>query len=107
MTTRTPIKRGSKPRITPEALEAYRHALNLYNNPKVDDWKEDGGCRRQYLEARSDLQSLVGLDGSDANILDTIGADEVPQCFLIWKDYAASWPQAVEIRRELGRLSQQ
>ena len=60
-------------------------------------------CRRAYLDACSDLQSLVGLDPSEANVLDTIGADEVPECFLVWKDYAASWPKAVEIRRELER----
>jgi len=106
-TTRRPIARNRKPRITPEAIEAYRRALKLYNHPKVDEWEEDGGCHREYLNALGDLQSLVGLDGSEANVLDTIGADTVPQRFLVWKDLAASWPKAVEIRRELERLSEQ
>ena len=39
----------------------------------------------------------------EAQVLDTIGADEVPECFLCWADYAATWPKAVEIRRDLER----
>jgi hypothetical protein len=103
-TTRKPIARYRKPRITPEAIEAYRRALKLHNDPKVDEWEEDGGCHREYLNACSDLQSLLGHDDSEAELLDTIGADEVPQSFLVWPDFAASWPKAVEIRQELERL---
>jgi hypothetical protein len=29
------------------------------------------------------------LDSSEAQVLGTIGAHRVPECFLVWKDFAA------------------
>jgi hypothetical protein len=84
-------------------IAAYQLALKLNNDPKVDEWETDGGCHREYLDACSDLQILLGRLGWEAQVLDTIGADEVPECFLSWPDYAATWPKAVEIRQELER----
>jgi hypothetical protein len=104
-TTRTPIKRGKKIRITPEVLEAYKLARKLHDASDVDEWgQRSDECRA----ASNELQRLLGLeDGWDVPVLDTVGADEVPECFLKWADYAATWPKAVELRRELERLSQQ
>ena len=72
-TTRTPISRSKKARITPEVIAAYRYALKLHNNPKVDEWEADGGCHREYLEAGYELGRVLGRESADEQILDTIG----------------------------------
>ena len=101
-TNRTLINRRRKPRITEETVAAYQHALKLHRDPKHNNLKSYDSSR-EYLDACSELHSLLGLLPYEAQVLDTIGADEVPECFLCWADYAATWPKAVEIRRDLER----
>lgn len=94
-----------KARITPEAIAAYQHALKLHNNPKaVDVWEEDGGRRREYLDACSELQCLLGRGLGDEHVLDTLGFDELPTelPYKPWDD--ESWKEAFAIRLELERL---
>ena len=62
-TTRTPIPRNKRLRITPEAVEAYKRAKQLYIASDVDEW----GLRSDECRAASnDLQRILGLeDGWD------------------------------------------
>lgn len=105
-TTRTPISRSKNVRITPEVIAAYRYALKLRNNPKIDEWEADGGCHREYLEARYELGRLLGRVSADEQILDTIGQDDpedVPTRICApWN--VESWKEAIAIRHELERL---
>ena len=101
-TTRTPINCRKKAGITPEAVAAYQYALKLHNDPKHNNPKTYD-YSREYLDATSDLQILLGRLPWETQVLDTIGADEVSECFLSWSDFAATWPKAVEIRQELER----
>jgi hypothetical protein len=108
VTTRTPIKRGKHARITPEVIEAYRHARALHNNPKArEEWESEGGRRREYLDTCSLLHDLLGRQTWDEQILDTIGQDDIED--VPTGAYAPfdipSWKEAVTIRLELERLS--
>jgi hypothetical protein len=104
-TTRTPIKRGRKLRITPEAIEAYKFARKLYDTSKVDEW----GLRSDQCRAAcSDLHTVLGRNACDRDIMDTIGLEEMPtvipyDCWWVQED----WDEAIAIRRELERLCEQ
>src|SRR5215216_3933826 len=97
-TTRKPISRNRRIRITPEALEAYKRARKLYDASKVDEW---GQLSDQCRTACSELHALLGRTACDLDIMDTIGFDELPTelPYRPWND--DDWLDSFAIRLEL------
>ncbi len=61
VTTRTP--KGRPPRggqITPEAIELFRRGLQIQERGLDEEWEEDGGRRREYLDLSSALAAALG-----------------------------------------------
>jgi hypothetical protein len=103
-TTRTPIRRGKRIKITPEVIAAYRRALKLTRDPKHCDHK-DYEYSREYYDACGELHELLGRDPGDTQVLDTLGFDKLPT-ELPYKPWCVeSWEEAFVIRLELERLS--
>ena len=104
-TTRTPINRSKKSRITPEVIAAYKRALALHNDPKHCDDKAYE-YSREYYDACYELQCLLGRESGDEQILHTIGDDDINEVptgiYAPWD--VESWKEAVVIRLELERL---
>jgi hypothetical protein len=106
-TNRRLIRRDKKRTITPEAIAAYQVALKLHNDPKSEEYEEDGkgGRRREYYAACDRLQSLLGREGWEEQILDTIGTDDPnkPPTGIFAPFDIASCKDAVLIRLELEK----
>jgi hypothetical protein len=105
VTNRTPRIHGRKLRINPEVIAAFEHARELHNDPKKsEEWESEGGLRREYLDARGELESLLGRELPAEYVIDTIGQEEVGTgIYAPWD--VESWKEAVAIRRELERLA--
>jgi hypothetical protein len=99
-TRRTPIGRHARSRITPQAAALFRLCLEIQETGCDQFLEEDGGRRREFLDAHSDLGRLLGLAPWEASPLDVPDEGPCP-----WAGsgncYAASWPQAQEIRAAL------
>jgi hypothetical protein len=96
-TKRTPRGRPpSKPPITPAAIAAFRRAEEIYNAEQEEAWEEDGGRRREYLDAHCELQLELRLRPWETSPLDLDEDLQRP-------DYenAADWNKALTLRRAL------
>lgn len=107
-TTRTPIKRKTRGgHITPQVITAYRRAVALLNDPKSDEYEEDGqgGRKREYYAACSQLDALLGCDliCGGVGVFDTIG-DDTGEKYHGWGT-AEDWKAAIELRLEIERAS--
>ncbi|MDE5440524.1 hypothetical protein GWG65_03475 [Bradyrhizobium sp. CSA207] len=98
-TTRTPINRGRKLRITPEILEAYKRARKLYDTSKIDEW---GLLSDQCRAACGYLHVLLGRTACDLDIFDTIGCEAEGRS---WNEKPEQFADALAVRRELERLA--
>jgi hypothetical protein len=105
-TNRTPINRGTKSRITPEALTAYKRARALYDKPIPADPEARDQQQRAYLEACVALHHLLGRALWLEDIMDTIGEEAPPMRVDRAEPWRVSdWQKAAAIRRELERLA--
>ena len=101
-TNRTPINRY-KFRITPQIVDLYRRAREIYDDgDAVDHWAEAGGRRGEFYDIDHQLHLLLGCPPWEEDIFDTIDEDTPPQ----WLDRERkkSWQTAYAIRVELDRL---
>jgi hypothetical protein len=107
-TLRIPIGRDQKAgRITPEVLAAYRLVLKLFDDPNWDVWEEDGGVKDAFLDARIELDRLLGRKPWEASVTDTFGYDdEPPEYVLRDKHKIADWKKKQELRIELDKQCQ-
>jgi hypothetical protein len=101
-TRRTLISRSRKSRVTPEALEAFKRARKIRDNPQRD---ELGFLSEEDRVACSELHELLGRGACDRDVMDTYGTEVMPTeiPFDCWWN-AEDWEEAVAIRRELERL---
>src|SRR5690242_1476622 len=60
-TKRRPIARSTRPRITPELVELYRRCLEIIEAGQDEAWEDEGGRRRELLDAHVALMSGLGL----------------------------------------------
>ena len=98
-TTRTPISRPTRARITPEAVMLYRQLVALLDDPDaVDQWEETGGKRRAVLDISSELQRRLGRQLWEACVDDTIGSDEPPEWMVTQPDRVDDWSEARSLR---------
>jgi hypothetical protein len=97
-TTRTPIGRLSKPRITAEAIELFRRAYEIEQAGDASEiWEESGGQRRAYLNVSAGLYELLGLQIWERGPLEVdVDDDEVDE-----RGGVRNTQQAVQLRREL------
>jgi hypothetical protein len=77
---RSKVRQRSR-QVTPEAVELFRRCRGIEDAGLCDRWEEFGGRRREYLEARVLLQSLLGLLPGDENVMDA--ADPDPPVYLV------------------------
>lgn len=105
-TMRTPLKRKSRSgNITPQVVAAYQRALALYNDPKSDEYEEDGkgGRKRELYAACSHLDELLGRHSGDVGIFDTVG-DDTGAGYDGWGT-VEEWKAAISLRLEIERAS--
>jgi hypothetical protein len=95
---RRPKKRTMQ--ISDEAVEAFRLCEEITAAGLQDAWEDDGGRRDEYLTAHRSLLVALSLRPCEASPCDAPDEGECPYDAgqLCW---AASWPRAQELRREL------
>ena len=101
VTTRTPINRASKSQITPECVEQFRVAKAIYDADQENEWEEDGGKRRAFLDACVALHTLLRRKSWQTDVVDTLGHDTLPGYNVNEED----WRAARQIRIELERVA--
>jgi|SRR5882724_2725630 len=101
VTTRTPINRVSKSRITPECVEQFRIAKAIYDSNQENEWEEMGGQRRAFLDACVALHTLLRRKPWQTDVVDTLGHDTLPD----YKVNEEDWRAARQIRIELERAA--
>jgi hypothetical protein len=106
VTNRTPISRNRKVAITPPTIAAFRRVAEMRNDPKIEEYEEDGngGRRDEYGEANIELDLLLGRKVWQATISDTFDCDEPPD----WlhrqgADKVQDWINARDIRVGLNK----
>lgn len=60
-TKRTPIRRNVKPRITAEVLALWRKIQEIEAEGDDRAWEEEGGRRRECMDAHNELNQLLGI----------------------------------------------
>jgi hypothetical protein len=85
--------------ITDQVVALFRKCCEIQKFGDEDFWAEDGGRRREYLDAAGELRRLLGLPPWSASPLDTDLAGPAPYnqdgC------WAMTRPAALEMRREI------
>jgi hypothetical protein len=100
-TTRTPIKRSSRGgRITPLILDTYRRARDLHDNHDTETWEEDGGRRREYLDAASQLHSLLGRKPWQTCVMDCVDVETAPGYIREVNDWETARAILIELENE-------
>jgi hypothetical protein len=98
-TNRIRIKRAARSRVTDQVVALFCKCCEIQKSGDEEFWAEDGGRRREYLDACRDLYSLLGLPPWHASPLDTDLTGPAPYnpegC---WAD---TRPAALELRREI------
>jgi hypothetical protein len=89
-TTRTPIKRSTRSRITPEAIAVYKRARDLLDNHDIEKWEEKGGRRAEFIDASEQLDSLLDRKPWQTSIIDCVGEETAPD----YVSEASDWPGA-------------
>ena len=92
---RTPLKRQQRTRITSEAVEAYTRAREIQDSEDGDCWEDEGGRRREMLDAICALHRALGLQPWEESPAE-VGGNPRPT----WAN--DSWEQAQELRRLLN-----
>jgi hypothetical protein len=85
--------------ITDEVVALFRKCCEIQKYGDQDFWAEDGGRRREYLDAKSELHSLLKLPPWHASPLSTDLAGPAP-----YNDggcWAMTRPTALEMRRAI------
>jgi hypothetical protein len=94
-------KRKSKARqhlITDEVVALFSKCCEIQKFGDEEFWAEDGGRRREYLDASGELHRLLGLKPWHASPLDTDLAAPDRCGGELW---VTSRPDALELRREI------
>jgi hypothetical protein len=84
--------------ITDEAIQAFELCEEIAAAGLAEAWEDDGGRRDEYLTAHLSLHGELSLRSWEASPADVPDSGACP-----WEGnlYAASWPKAQELRREL------
>jgi hypothetical protein len=93
---RRPKKRAMQ--ITDEAIAAFKTCEEIASAGLAEALEDEGGRRDEYLTASRSLHRELSLRPWEASPLDVLDEGSCP-----WEGnlYAASWPKAQELRREL------
>ena len=93
---RRPKKRTMQ--ISDEAVAAFRLCEEIAAAGQHEAWEDEGGRRQEYLTAHRSLHGELSLRPWEASPVDVLDEGSCP-----WEGnlYAASWPKAQELRREL------
>jgi hypothetical protein len=85
-------------RVTDEAIQAFELCEEIAAAGLDEAWEDEGGRRREYLTALQSLHGELSLRPWEASPVDVLDEGSCP-----WEGnlYAASWPKAQELRREL------
>jgi hypothetical protein len=101
-TKRTPRRRDFKHRVTPEAMQLFDLCCAIQAAEDDDFWEDEGGRRREYLDARVRLREVVGLKPWDACPTDPDLDGPVPWYIPAGKLYSVkSWKLAGDWRAAL------
>jgi hypothetical protein len=69
-TKRTPITRGMKHKITPRAVELFRVARQMEEDPAHYLWPDEGGYRDKYCDVALQLHVELGRMPWDESAVD-------------------------------------
>jgi len=94
-TTRTPIPRSTKYRITPEMVALFRRAREIEAADNHNFWEAEGGRKREWYDISVELHAMLGRKLWQTDVIDA-DSDTPPD----WVD-ADDWGEAREIRRKL------
>ena len=100
MPTKRRVPKDRNPKITPEAVALFRLGLEIIEAGDDELWEEEGGRRREYLDADKRLcWVLLGLAPSEASPLDVQPGQKYygAECWL------ESVPKALELRALLQK----
>jgi hypothetical protein len=101
---RIPLRRNVRLRVTPEAIRLFKLVENCIETGDHEFWEDEGGRRRQYLDADRDLASIFGLHLGEISPCDLqlrLNA-QMPK-YMRHLCSAETWPVAVEVRKALLR----
>ena len=60
-TKRIPLHRATRSRVTPAALQLYQRCREIEATGCNEFWEQDGGRRREYLNAKGELRRTLGM----------------------------------------------
>ena len=85
--------------ITDQVVALFRKCCEIQKYGDEEFWAEDGGRRREYLNAKSELDSLLHLRPWEVSPVDVNGP-ECPRAATgnLWSE---SWPRGWAIRRDI------
>jgi hypothetical protein len=99
---RIPLRRNVRLRITPEAIRLFKLVENCIETGDHEFWEDEGGRRRQYLDADRDLASIFGLHLGEISPCDLqLRLDPRMPEYMRYLCSAETWPVALEVRRAL------
>jgi hypothetical protein len=96
-TNRTRIKRAVRSRVTDEAVALFRLCEDIADAGGDEKFEDEGGRRREYLDAHSALHSALGLMPWETNPVNAVC--ETPPDYM--RNKHEDWHKAWELRCEL------
>ena len=98
-TNRTRIKRAVRSRVTDEAVALFRLCEDIADAGQDEKFEDEGGRRREYLDADSALARLLGLKPWETSPVDAVR--EEPPDWMRNDSQCEVWRKAWAIRCEL------
>lgn len=106
-TKRTPRSPGKRTNISPEVVAAFKNAREIYDAGDASEvWEEQGGRRREYLEAKSVLHRMLKRRPWQVDLMDC-DSDQPPGWIAkrgeAYGMNARSWTEARQLRLSIER----
>jgi hypothetical protein len=97
------MSRKASTRITPEMIAMFRRAVAIQAAGLDQIWEQDGGRRREFLDAESALDRLLDLELFETNPL--AARREEPPRWMKEAAMIADWRRAYQLHLRLMELS--
>lgn len=105
-TNRVPINRRRNRKINAAAIDAFKRCRAIIDAGLDEAWEEEGGRRRECLEAQQALRMALNLPPWAVSPADP-GLDGPMPDYMRYQSAGATWPAALELRRELEAAARQ
>ena len=97
------LRKNKRQNITRDTIRLFVRTMEL--RERSEEWEEDGGCRRAYLDSSAQLQAAVGLKLWDQAIDDCV-TDEPPVYIAKVAEHLASWQKGRAIFLRLSEAAE-